>query len=155
MRSFTISDGEKVKEYLLSRLVLLQQQTNKRIAKAWIKGICPKKQARFPYQNKLRRERDGLNPEIPEWWPIEQCAFVEPDHIHKERKCDVILLSYNDVLISHRTDGSLPPHPAVEADAGAAEAMERRHCGNKHDAQVPGVDRVFERTHTGFHIQWT
>ena len=87
MRSFKISDEEMVKEYLYNKFIALKQQANKLIAKAWIKGICPKKQARFPYQNKQRLETLGLNAEVPEWWPpIEVSTFTEPDHINKDRK---------------------------------------------------------------------
>lgn len=80
--SFRIDDEEKVKAYLFSRLVHLQQQADKRIAKAWIKGICPKKQARYPYQNNSRK--NGGRHAVPEWWPTDVCLFKEPDHIGKE-----------------------------------------------------------------------
>lgn len=80
--SFRIDDQNKVKAYLLSRLILLQQQAGKRIAKAWIKGICPRKQARFPYQNKTKK--NGIDPDIPDWWPAEICQFKEPDHIGRD-----------------------------------------------------------------------
>ena len=86
MHSLRICEEEKVKSYLDDRLLLLQQQALKRIAKAWIKGICPKKQARFPYQNRQRLNDTGLSPETPEWWPQEGCRFTEPDHIDKNGK---------------------------------------------------------------------
>lgn len=82
MCSFRLCEYEKVESYLRDRLLLMQQQALKRIAKAWIKGICPKKQAKFPYQNK-RLEKKSL-PEVPAWWPIDQCQYVEPDHIEKK-----------------------------------------------------------------------
>lgn len=70
----------------------MQQLAVKRIAKAWIKGICPKKQATFPYHKK-RREREGLDHlndfsgYIPGWWPdTSVCRFVEPDHIKRDGK---------------------------------------------------------------------
>ena len=86
MRAFRICEEHKVKSYLNRRLSKLQQQANKRIAKAWVKAICPKKQARFPYQNKLRLIETGDPPRVPEWWPIQDCPFTEPDHIDKNRK---------------------------------------------------------------------
>ncbi len=88
MHSFKISDEKKVGKYLEDRLDALQQQANKQIAKAWIKGICPKKQARYPYQNSIRRAREGLDPEIPVWWPAADTVseFKEPDHISKPGK---------------------------------------------------------------------
>lgn len=70
-----ISDSAKVAEFLESRLRGLQQNALKRLAKAWIKGICPKKQAKFPYQK---------GDEVPKWWPpTDACPFKEPDHIKK------------------------------------------------------------------------
>jgi hypothetical protein len=67
----------------------MQQLAVKRIAKAWIKGICPKKQAMFPYHKK-KRERQGPNCEPtnqPGWWPEQPlCKFVEPDHIRRDGK---------------------------------------------------------------------
>lgn len=68
-------------------LQTMQQMAVKRIAKAWIKGICPKKQATFPYLKK-KRERTGgprESADQPGWWPEHSlCSFVEPDHIKRE-----------------------------------------------------------------------
>ena len=77
--SIWLSDTDSVKEALSKRLLLLQQQAVKRIAKAWIKALCPKKQARYPYRSKQQRE-----PDIPEWWNVDLCAHIEPDHVDKE-----------------------------------------------------------------------
>ncbi|KAI7636994.1 hypothetical protein KC322_g21545, partial [Hortaea werneckii] len=68
MECFNVSDEERVKKFLLGRISKLHQLSNKKVAKAWIKGICPKKQAHFPYQNK-QREEQGYFPEVPGWWP--------------------------------------------------------------------------------------
>lgn len=82
-----MDDTVMVKRYLTEKLCQLQQQADKKIAKAWIKGICPKKQARFPYQNTHRKQEEGLDPIVPEWWPKDQgVSYTEPDHINKERK---------------------------------------------------------------------
>ena len=71
-RSFLIQDEQAVKDFLHSRLKGMQQLADKKIAKAWIKSICPKKQAYFPYQNK-KSGRDGQvleqAPVVPGWWP--------------------------------------------------------------------------------------
>lgn len=84
-QSFRICEEIKVEKFLRDRLLILQQQALKRIAKAWIKGICPKKQARFPYENKHRFTQTGLGPEIPDYWPpLDVCRFKEPDHIGKK-----------------------------------------------------------------------
>jgi hypothetical protein len=86
MKSFRIDSTVDVTAYLESRLKRLQQLAGKKIAKAWIKGICPKKQARFPYQNHKRLAETGESPRIPGWWPQENgvCRFTEPDHIKRE-----------------------------------------------------------------------
>jgi hypothetical protein len=84
--SFRLHETQKVAAFLARCLILLQQQVGKRIAKQWIKGICPKKQARYPYQNKQRERQENKSPEVPEWWPpTDGCDFREPDHITKER----------------------------------------------------------------------
>ena len=79
-----LSDTESVRVALWDRLLLLQQQVLKRIAKAWIKALCPKKQARYPYRSKQQREEPGVEPDIPEWWNIDVCAHIEPDHVDKD-----------------------------------------------------------------------
>lgn len=90
LQSLMICEDSKIKKFVEVRLQLLQQLAVKRIAKAWIKGICPKKQATFPYHKK-KREREGWNhdsDDIPGWWPpISECRFVEPDHIRRDGMC--------------------------------------------------------------------
>lgn len=82
---FRIDDSDKVEAFLTRCLTLLQQQVGKRIAKSWIKGICPRKQTRHPYQKKHRDESAETGPREPEWWPpTDKCPFREPDHIIKE-----------------------------------------------------------------------
>jgi hypothetical protein len=90
-QSLTICEGDKVEQLLIDRFQTMQQLAVKRIAKAWIKGICPKKQAFFPYHKK-KRERDGLDYPpgcVPGWWPeTKVCRFIEPDHIKRDGKSD-------------------------------------------------------------------
>lgn len=82
-----INEEEKVKAFLYDRIGRIHQLSDKKIAKAWIKGICPKKQAIFPYQNKQREKEFGQPPVVPAWWPpLELCPFVEPDHITRDRR---------------------------------------------------------------------
>ena len=115
LSSFMISNTDAVKTFLLSRISKLHQLSNKKIAKAWIKGICPKKQAHFPYHNKQKVAK-GEHVEVPGWWaPVpedmpsvpedldgdelrralelqECCPFTEPDHVQKHRKSPARLL---------------------------------------------------------------
>lgn len=85
-RSMRIDDTVEVVDFLTTRLKRMQQLAVKKIAKAWIKGICPKKQAKFPYQNKKCEETNGFKPRIPGWWPKQGCRFTEPDHIKRDGK---------------------------------------------------------------------
>lgn len=85
-RSMRIGDEAEVVDFLKTRLKRMQQLAVKKIAKAWIKGICPKKQAKFPYQNKKCEEFNGFKPRIPGWWPKQGCRFTEPDHIKRDGK---------------------------------------------------------------------
>lgn len=84
-----LCEREKIEHFLIGRFQNMQQLAVKRIAKAWIKGICPKKQAFFPYHKK-KREREGLDHLpgcIPGWWPdTKLCRFIEPDHIRRDGK---------------------------------------------------------------------
>lgn len=93
--SFRIDEESKVVAFLYSRFLQIQQSTGKTIAKAWIKAICPKKQANYPYvdsnprpdQQRVRKAYDGP-PRIPIFWPdTEKCRHKEPDHTNKNGKC--------------------------------------------------------------------
>lgn len=71
----------------MERFTEMQQLSNKLIAKLWIKGICPRKQAKFPYMNRKRAEMTDEAPEMPPWWPsVTDCKFTEPDHVKKDGK---------------------------------------------------------------------
>lgn len=88
-----IANEDEVLHFLKMRFTQIQQLATKVIAKAWIKAICPKKQANYPYvdsnpradQNQKRRrpKHDGA-PRIPTFWPdISLCRHKEPDHTRK------------------------------------------------------------------------
>lgn len=82
-----VCERSKIEHFLASKLRRMQQLAVKRIAKAWIKGICPKKQSIFPYHKKKRERegRDHASSDIPGWWPpVSECRFVEPDHIKRD-----------------------------------------------------------------------
>ncbi|KAK4548530.1 hypothetical protein LTR36_009440 [Oleoguttula mirabilis] len=91
-QSFWMHEEVKVKAFLYNRIERIHQLADKKIAKAWIKGICPKKQANFPYQNKQRKEDLGEPPVVPEWWPpVGLCPFVEPDHVTRYPRSELLL----------------------------------------------------------------
>lgn len=89
--SFRIDDKEKVKAFLLMRFTQIQQSAGKVIAKAWIKAMCPKKQANYPYvdcnprpDQPRRRPRYPGPPRVPFFWPdLSDCRHKEPDHLDK------------------------------------------------------------------------
>ena len=92
MSSLLIGDTEAVCNFLRDRLNRLQQFAVKKLAKAWIKGICPKKQADFPYTNEQKRKRDGADSAPAAWWPsLDKCPFIEPDHVKKGREWHCLL----------------------------------------------------------------
>lgn len=93
LKSFRINNATAVQVFLSSRLKRMQQLADKKIAKAWIKGICPKKQAKFPYQNNKHEKETGEKPAVPAWWPNTEtvCRFVEPDHIRREERMGLCL----------------------------------------------------------------
>ena len=89
--SFRVSDGENIEAFIYTRFMQIQQSALKVIAKAWIKAICPKKQANFPYVDSnprhdqpRRRPRHAGPPRVPMFWPdLGVCRHREPDHLDK------------------------------------------------------------------------
>ncbi|WPG97458.1 Hypothetical protein R9X50_00023300 [Acrodontium crateriforme] len=91
-KSFLIREEDKVIEFLRHTIDKLQQMAGKKIAKAWIKGICPHKQAKFPYHNKAREEKLGLPPQLPGFWTApEKCSYIEPDHVKKRERSELLI----------------------------------------------------------------
>lgn len=83
-KSFRIDDEKALLACLTACIDFIGHQIFKNIAKNWIKGICPRKQARFPYRDEKSRSQ-GKERRIPLWWPaLEVCKFTEPDHIDKK-----------------------------------------------------------------------
>jgi hypothetical protein len=86
-KSLKLCDSRQVERFIIETLLAIQQDALKYIVKAWIIGICPRKQALFPYK--------GEN--VPPWWPdITECPFREPDHIRREGT------TYRDAHRDHR-----------------------------------------------------
>ncbi|KAL1302543.1 hypothetical protein AAFC00_002925 [Neodothiora populina] len=92
--SFRVNDKEKVQAFLYTRFMQIQQSAGKVIAKAWIKAICPKKQANYPYvdcnprpDQPRRRPRHAGPPRVPIFWPgLDVCRHKEPDHLDKNER---------------------------------------------------------------------
>lgn len=155
MQSLMICDASKVEDFLVRALRTMQQLAVKRIAKAWIKGICPRKQAVFPYNNKKKKRGDGIHDtaDNPGWWPDESlCVFVEPDHIKRDGK------SYKSHLSCRMTDWDrtrqpMSSSPAPEANASTTEGMEQRHCRTSSDACDQRLDRVPQRACSSLNLR--
>jgi hypothetical protein len=147
LKCFRLSDEEAVCRYLHDKLLLLQQQAGKRIAKLWIKGICPKKQARYPYRSKQQKDSQDTDPLLPEWWPIDLCKFTEPDHVDKD--CKFARMSRSCVLLTIASaHESLFASLAPSAIVTTAEELERRSPGPKQDSGNAWMDCVPAGTHT-------
>ncbi|KAL2270327.1 hypothetical protein VTJ83DRAFT_2511 [Remersonia thermophila] len=81
-RFFEIGDSDAVLNFYEASFKNIQQTACKEIAKAFIKVICPKKQAVHPYTQGWEKR--------PDWWPEpkadERARHIEPDHqLKKER----------------------------------------------------------------------
>ena len=128
LQSLMISESSKVEDFLARALRTMQQLAVKRIAKAWIKGICPRKQAVFPYHKKSKEsgERVHIAANNPEWWPDEKlCKFIEPDHIKRDGKSTRHRLIKN-ITNWDRTDQSMPPPPSPETNTCSTEGVEQK-----------------------------
>ncbi|KAF2171078.1 hypothetical protein M409DRAFT_51301 [Zasmidium cellare ATCC 36951] len=115
-RTLRMDDTVQVVDFLRTRLKRMQQLAVKKIAKAWIKGICPKKQAKFPYQNSKKcDEVEGFKPRIPGWWPKQGCRFTEPDHIKREERMTLCLhllrLRPTPAQLKEWNEDKSEPHP--------------------------------------------
>lgn len=127
LQSLMISESSKVEDFLARALRTMQQLAVKRIAKAWIKGICPRKQAVFPYHKKSKEsgERVHVSAHNPGWWPSEKlCKFVEPDHIKRDGK------SRRHYFVESSTDWdrtyqSMPPSLAPETNTCTTKGVEQ------------------------------
>jgi len=122
-----ISESSKIEDFLARALWTMQQLTVKRLAKAWIKGICPRKQAVFPYHKKSKEsgERVHISANNPEWWPDEKlCKFIEPDHIKRDGKSTRHLFVESNTNWD-RTDQTMPPPPSPKTNTRATEGVEQ------------------------------
>lgn len=123
-KSLRIDNSEEVCNFLVQRLRKMQQLAVKKIAKAWIKGICPKKQAKFPYQNKKGEETPGFMPRVPGWWPdTSSCRFIEPDHIRRDGKSEAPIPP--SCANGTRTNEAMSPPPPSSTNSSTAQGVER------------------------------
>lgn len=86
-----MNDRERFTEVYNEILTKILQVSLKKVLKAWIKVIQPRKQSNFPYNggkmNHIAIDQYGKDWEgeltKPPWWP-EHIRHKEPDHLHKQ-----------------------------------------------------------------------
>lgn len=150
-----ISESYKVEDFLARALRAMQQLAVKRIAKAWIKGICPRKQAVFPYHKKSKEsgERVHVPANNPEWWPDEKlCKFIEPDHIKRDGK------STRSHLMGGNTDWDRTNQPmssssAPETHACKAEGVEQELHRTSSITCEQRLDGISHGTRAAFNLR--
>ncbi|KAK0265123.1 hypothetical protein LTS16_016212 [Friedmanniomyces endolithicus] len=113
MQTFWMHESTKVEACMVSRIEALQQLSGKKVSKDWIKAICPRKQARFPYSRGPKKKpavkdtmenkfEEHLNSDtdaeeddragVPQWWPdTKVCPWKEPDHVRKHERNGLML----------------------------------------------------------------
>ncbi|KAK1811651.1 hypothetical protein LTR12_013990 [Friedmanniomyces endolithicus] len=113
MQTFWMHESDKVEACIVSRIEALQQLSSKKVSKDWIKAICPRKQARFPYSRGAKKKpavKDAMETKleehltsdtdadeddragVPQWWPgTKVCPWKEPDHVRKHERNGLML----------------------------------------------------------------
>ena len=128
INSFQIREPEKVKLYLAEKFWQMTQQNLKKIAKVWIKAICPRKQAISPYTKKRKRngkEEEEIQEPAPWWPPTNLCIFKEPDHILATGKCRPPTDFRLSMLICSRASESPCPPASLTTFAQRLDGLER------------------------------
>lgn len=109
--TFRADNRDMIEAFLYTRFMQIQQSSAKVIAKAWIKAICPKKQAHYPYvdcnprpDQPRRRPMHAGAPRVPSFWPdLKLCRHKEPDHLDKNGELSLTCLGERPLTHSERT----------------------------------------------------
>ncbi|MCJ1391568.1 hypothetical protein MMC18_004432 [Xylographa bjoerkii] len=109
--SVCLSDEETLKRFYTTRFIQMQQIACKRISKAWIKVVQPRKQAHYPYNGGKMAAAAG-NPgngdlTKPDWWPQVGCRHKEPDHIGKAERLTLLLHILRNLYNYQANDGNI------------------------------------------------
>ncbi|EDN03767.1 predicted protein [Histoplasma mississippiense (nom. inval.)] len=83
----SIGDRERITAYYMGAFVEFQQTNCRRIAKAYIKAIEPRKQSAHPYNGGKLGEPDETK---PSWWPVD-VIHKEPDHLKKPDRIKLLV----------------------------------------------------------------
>ncbi|OJD14414.1 hypothetical protein AJ78_05239 [Emergomyces pasteurianus Ep9510] len=97
-----IGDEEAMLSYYSESFRAFQQINCRQIAKAYIKLIEPRKQAKHPYNGGKAGPGETRDPEKtkPEWWPAD-VIHKEPDHLKKIPRIKLLIHIFRNLRKSH------------------------------------------------------
>ncbi|OJD26429.1 hypothetical protein ACJ73_02191 [Blastomyces percursus] len=97
-----IGDEEKMMAYYAEAFRAFQQINCRQVAKAYIKLIEPRKQAKHPYNGGKAAPGETRDPEKtkPEWWPAD-VIHKEPDHLKKIPRMKLLIHIFRNLRKSH------------------------------------------------------
>ncbi|PGH01970.1 hypothetical protein GX51_04901 [Blastomyces parvus] len=97
-----IGDEEKMLAYYAEAFRAFQQINCRQVAKAYIKLIEPRKQAKHPYNGGKAAPGETKDPEKtkPEWWPAD-VIHKEPDHLKKIPRVKLLIHIFRNLSKSH------------------------------------------------------
>ncbi|OAX83616.1 hypothetical protein ACJ72_02016 [Emergomyces africanus] len=97
-----VGDEEKMMAYYSESFRAFQQINCRQIAKAYIKLIEPRKQAKHPYNGGKAGPGETKDPEKtkPEWWPAD-VIHKEPDHLKKIPRIKLLIHIFRNLRKSH------------------------------------------------------
>ncbi|KLJ08962.1 hypothetical protein EMPG_15608 [Blastomyces silverae] len=97
-----IGDMEKMMAYYAEAFKAFQQINCRQVAKAYIKLIEPRKQAKHPYNGGKAAPGETRDPEKtkPEWWPAD-VIHKEPDHLKKIPRVKLLIHIFRNLSKSH------------------------------------------------------
>ncbi|KAL2374731.1 hypothetical protein RJZ57_000760 [Blastomyces gilchristii] len=97
-----IGDEERMMAYYAEAFRAFQQINCRQVAKAYIKLIEPRKQAKHPYNGGKAAPGETRDPEKtkPEWWPAD-VIHKEPDHLRKIPRVKLLIHIFRNLRKSH------------------------------------------------------
>ncbi|KAL1970407.1 hypothetical protein VTN77DRAFT_5568 [Rasamsonia byssochlamydoides] len=93
VRTIKLQNRDELLAYYVDAFHALQQTNCRLIAKAFVKAVEPKKQARYPYNGgKKGPDGTGGDPELtkPAWWPV-GVTHREPGHLKKPERVRLLI----------------------------------------------------------------
>ncbi|KAL2010791.1 hypothetical protein VTN00DRAFT_3509 [Thermoascus crustaceus] len=92
MKAIRVGDQAAMLAYYESAFHALQQTNCRMIAKAFVKAVEPRKQAKYPYNGGKGPDGQKGDPEStkPSWWP-DGVTHREPDHLKKPERVRLLI----------------------------------------------------------------